>query len=144
MRGMRPRILPENGPAPMQPGDVSSWISHIAAIIFFAAIVPWKIKFSCSLICGLIVVYINWLIGSRWAIALSELTVSKEYSYVLSRGKRKTSIEIEIIGINKDFQSYVEYLQIIPAEALVCELERAKNIDANDKKAISRLISQAE
>lgn len=96
MREMKPRILPETGgPAPMG-NDLSTWLTHLTALILFIALfrtvkfdtdITW-IRLS-SIVIPFGLMYINWIIGSRWAIVLSELAVKKKYSTILSRKRRE-------------------------------------------------------
>ena len=92
MRGMTPRILPATGgPAPMGT-ELATWLTHAAAICLFFALLPSSGFSSLQAIPAYILTYLNWLIGSRWAIALSELAVRKEYATVLPQRLRKQQI----------------------------------------------------
>jgi hypothetical protein len=88
MREMKPRVLPKTGKVAQMSNDLSTWLSHITAILLLVAlwrtvkldISPWLDKI---IVIGL--TFINWIIGSRWAIVLSELAIEKKYSRVLSK-----------------------------------------------------------
>jgi hypothetical protein len=88
MRGMEPRVLSKTSNVAPMGNDLSTWLSHITAILLFVAlwrtvqldISPWLDKI---IVIGLTL--INWIIGSRWAIVLSELTIEKKYARILSK-----------------------------------------------------------
>ena len=88
MRNMTPRILPSTGgPAPMG-SELATWLTHGAGIAFLVAMIPSTGFTSIQALPAYILTYANWLIGSRWAIALSELAVCKEYSTILAKRLR--------------------------------------------------------
>ncbi len=73
VRGMVPRI--QLNKARMSEKDLTAWLSHIAAIILFLAIFPFD-KSNVNIISFLSafgITYLNWIIGSKWAIKISKL-----------------------------------------------------------------------
>lgn len=66
--------------------DPSTVISYLAAVVVVAAIIqfdfdhPWRVA-KYSLI-ALVIVIFNWLIGSRWAVTLSELAMDANQATV--------------------------------------------------------------
>lgn len=93
MRGLVPRLLEGGRIARMSNTDISSWMSHIGGILLFFAIVPYELKISLLTLTGLLITYINWIIGSQWAIALSELAIAKERAFYLS-GRRESIFSV--------------------------------------------------
>jgi hypothetical protein len=93
MRGMKPRILTHSGPALMAP-EITSWISILTTVVYFVAL--WVSLEQMGLVwlrlLPFLIVYCSWATGSRWAIALSELTIDAQNSTVL-RDKERTSLK---------------------------------------------------
>jgi hypothetical protein len=46
----------------------------LLALLFFAAIIPFSSFSLLSIVTALIITLVNWLLGSNWVIAASELT----------------------------------------------------------------------
>jgi hypothetical protein len=73
---MIPRHFTGSGPAVMSFADPTTWLVHGAAILFFVSLIPW-VRFSqltCLSISPAVgLTFVNWMIGSQWAIAASEL-----------------------------------------------------------------------
>ena len=89
MRGMTPRILPETGgPAPMG-GELATWLTHASALCLLFALIPSSGFASLAAAPAYIITYANWMIGSQWAIGLSELAVRKEFSTILARRRSR-------------------------------------------------------
>jgi len=94
MRNMSPRILPNGaGWAPMG-NELATWLAHLAALLLFFALISAAMSSKgttdspIALAAAVVLLYVNWTLGSRWAIALSELAVPKEDSTILARGRR--------------------------------------------------------
>ncbi len=93
--GMRPRLLPDLPPAtknatravaPMAVNDGTTWLHYGMAILLFFAILPFDpITFGLGV--ALILVLLNWFLGSSWAIAVSELTLEEGKAKYLRRPK---------------------------------------------------------
>lgn len=89
MRGMEPRLLPATGgPAPIQNSDLPGLIAHVGVLLMLAAMVPYGLHDLWQWPVALVICVANWLIGSRWAIALSELSAERDGSFILARRKR--------------------------------------------------------
>lgn len=74
-RGLMPRLLPQNGRiAVMRWDDPTTWLAHGGAVLFFAAIIPFSSFSLLSIATALIITLVNWILGSNWVIAASELT----------------------------------------------------------------------
>ena len=92
MRGMKPRNIPLSGDYAPIKSEVSVWLSHIAAIILFFAILR-TVKFNTNhqvlvwtaRVLPFFLTIANWVIGLRWAIVLSELAIEKKYSIILAQ-----------------------------------------------------------
>ena len=64
----------------MSLGDPTTWLAHGVALGFFVAIFDWQnanwtMRLATGLAGGVILV-VNWLIGTNWAVAASELALS--------------------------------------------------------------------
>ena len=88
-RDFKPRLLtPGSNLAPMSWNDLSTWTSLFATILLFFAVIPFSMeelwhKWWLPGIAAFLT-YCNWTIGSKWAIALSELAVNKHESMFLA------------------------------------------------------------
>lgn len=83
--GVAVRRLPEPGSRflKMSWRDPSTWVSHLGALALFVAVMPWYwdvgLKWAggtsryALVFVALGLPLINWLIGSQWALALSDL-----------------------------------------------------------------------
>jgi hypothetical protein len=88
MRGMKPRLLPLSGGLAPMGNEPSTWVTHICAIMLFVAAVPYEAYLSWKTLFAFALVFVNWRIGSIWAIALSELATPKDQSLLLARRVR--------------------------------------------------------
>ena len=75
MRGMQPRILPDGSSLAPMGNDPATWLSYLSAIMMFFACLLSASMVSIYAAPSCIIVYVNWVIGSYWSIALSELAV---------------------------------------------------------------------
>jgi hypothetical protein len=81
VRGLIPRTKKIRGIYQMTWSDPSTMISHLAALLLIPAIIPFdvsnRLRFILYIVTALIVMVFNWIVGSNWAIALSQLTVDR-------------------------------------------------------------------
>lgn len=95
IRGLVPRINRSNfvkiNIFEMSIFDPTVWSSSFAVIGLIVAIIPFKIidlqYFIILIIVALLIAGLNWIIGSQWAIALSELVIDKNSSGYFQRLK---------------------------------------------------------
>lgn len=120
MRGMKPRLLPESGENAPMGNEPATWLTHICAFCLFFAIVPFELSPSFRIALAFILTMMNWFIGSHWAIALSELSISKDKSILLAGRTGKRSSKLEETRII--YQTSVQEL----LEALLTQLEASK------------------
>lgn len=84
-RGLMPRNVPADGSpiVQMDSSDPTTWLAHLAAILFFVAIVPFERSAPLGMIAAPTLTVINWTLGSHWVIAASELTLETSKARVL-------------------------------------------------------------
>lgn len=73
----------------MRWSDPLTWLSYGVAVLVFVAIsqcrnAGWRVRLSTSS-AALLIVACNWIIGTNWAFAISELTLPIDQSIFLSR-----------------------------------------------------------
>jgi hypothetical protein len=72
----------------MRHEDPSAWVALLSAIIIIATVVPFHIGnfivFIVLVALSGILLVINWVIGSNWIVALSELSIPQDKSLYLS------------------------------------------------------------
>jgi len=104
LRGMIPRARPRHPGGRiyvMDFADPSTWIAHGAVLALVIATLPWRLEKGYFVWDGglhliplaLVLALANWLAGSNWAVALSQLTVPKNeafYHLALERGSRRS------------------------------------------------------
>jgi hypothetical protein len=81
VRGMIPRTeirnIGNHAVYIMDPKDPSAWLAHGAVILLFLAIIPFSYSgffaFMGWTLLGLLLMCINWVFGSIWAVTLSKL-----------------------------------------------------------------------
>lgn len=84
MRGMKPRVFGEKGDAVVvTPSDPAYWVGAAFCVLLFVAVLLPAPSLQTFVLAALIA-RINWIIGSQWAIALSELTIPRSQSQYLS------------------------------------------------------------
>lgn len=78
--------------------DPSVWASLLGIFVLIVAVVPFSMSDHRSLISHLVIALllsgINWILGSQWAIALSELAEQKEKSHYLQRLQRAFKTDV--------------------------------------------------
>lgn len=87
--GLKPReYTPDGGPLlpNMDLLDSTAYLALAAAIMFFVAVVrvknvSWFVKVG-TLLAGATLVFVNWVLGTHWVLAASELTVEGESHYL--------------------------------------------------------------
>jgi len=93
VRGLIPRTERVRNLYKMKWSDPTTIVSHLAALLLIPAIVPFdfsdQTQFYKYLGIAVAVMIINWLIGSSWAVALSQLTVKHDEAYYLLRLARR-------------------------------------------------------
>jgi hypothetical protein len=94
VRGLMPRVKIVHGVYQMSWSDPSTLISHLAVLLIIPAVVPFDLshplRFLLYLGISLILMVFNWIVGSNWAIALSQLTVERDKAlYHLKRLKNE-------------------------------------------------------
>jgi hypothetical protein len=98
VRGLIPRVTSVDGIYQMSWKDPTTLVSHLGALIIILAIVPFD--FTGAILIrpyigvAIILMIINWIIGSNWAVALSQLSVERDRALVLKKlaGKMGTTI----------------------------------------------------
>ena len=77
----------------MKIDDPSTWATYSAAGLLIAAIVPFDLTniwlFLFLLAIATILTWVNWIVGSNWIIALSELTLEDEQAWYLPKWVEK-------------------------------------------------------
>jgi len=81
MRGLIPRTERVGNVYKMKWADPTTLVSYLAAILIIVTIVPFdfssRTMFFKYFIGALLIMIVNWFIGSRWAVTLSQLTVNQ-------------------------------------------------------------------
>lgn len=82
----------------MDPRDPTAWLALFGALLFFSAIVPLKLDSFLFFYVGiaLILVQINWVIGSHWIIAICDLARNSEASVYFEQLKNSG---IQVAGL---------------------------------------------
>jgi hypothetical protein len=80
VRGLIPRIENVGVIYLIDMRDPSAWAAHAAALALIFAIVPWYFAppFFILLVLAIVLMFVNWMIGSNWIILLSELKVEHD------------------------------------------------------------------
>jgi hypothetical protein len=75
----------------MAPDDPSVWVSLLAVILAFFALLPFRLTpvlpLLTKLVCVFLLIGFNWVIGTNWAVALSELSIERKTSLFFGRVK---------------------------------------------------------
>ena len=78
VRGLIPRTERVGNVYKMKWNDPTTLVSYLAALLIIVTIVPFDFSsrtvFLKYLLIALLIMVINWFIGSRWAVTLSQLT----------------------------------------------------------------------
>ncbi|CAB1084996.1 hypothetical protein D1AOALGA4SA_12493 [Olavius algarvensis Delta 1 endosymbiont] len=83
-RDMMPRLLSDGSRvAIMRWDDMTTWLAHAAAMLIFAAMVPFSNLTTLGFVPAVVLTFINWLLGGKWVIAASELSSKRGMTRLL-------------------------------------------------------------
>lgn len=74
----------------MEPRDPSGWVAYVSGLLLLPAITPfaWRWSTLWLFLFAVVLLIVNWLIGSRWIVLLSTLHDSKEATWHTKRSRR--------------------------------------------------------
>jgi hypothetical protein len=145
-------MLTENGPlffrgmigqfhGVMSLGDPTTWFTYGAATLFLVVLFPWvplsQLTWQ-SIAPPILLTIINWIVGSQWALAASDLRVDQDKALYLKKSKsdytpmqmRPTEAAVDLPDLSGDDLRIVRYYIVFTKRGLECIFpERVEIID---------------
>lgn len=137
MRGMQPRLLGANSSTAPMGNEPATWMTHLCAIALVGAIIPYELTLDWRTFAAIALTVLNWSFGSRWAIALSELSTSKGNSIILAQRDRSRSSSLPSSKVAGLFKSAILALETGNLGEIRTVLAEAENALTNARSRAS-------